>query len=343
MQKIGWTWENGILNFLRILVWGIMETKTINATLFYNKTKTPIRLNADIFVIPELFKKGMLRIGDNILFTARYSSFVPCLSFSTLFYGLPIITQKFSLPLRVTQISGLHLGALYSKDASKIYDKNIIAISEKRLDEFIKDAPNITCIIKARGVVINISQIIADLIQPNNLLVGKSYTPVGIFLQEIEIIKSNEPFYSDLWRLDLFPFSGPEETMYEFRMIYPFNKNWPNISRKILFHLIQIPQAFSFIRRINSFAVVPKINVANEMELAKGRELLSNFYVKMFNKNDNFKWFPLWRIGHGVELEENYMKAQTVFQYDQVNPVISQTINFNKIINKLEMESANVL
>ena len=57
--------------------------------------------------------------------------------------------------------------------------------------------------------------------------------------------------------------------------------------------------------------------------------------MKMYHKDDRYNWIPTLGIGHGKEVEENYIKTQTTFQIDQIDPILPQDINFNAILTSV--------
>lgn len=349
---VEWSWSTGLHNYFDQLIPTLETTKPE----FEKKTRNDE--NNSKFTIRKFIKKIQnkeLRKGTVICIKGLFSEFVPILSMHLLFPGifptkppdeltlhtfLPGANSKFSIPLRIESINNIGIAGLYEINSEGVYDPCVPIFYNKKEVKLPKDLTG--KIIEARVKIIELPTkwkqffISNDLIEYKIQNHKKNY---GFFLEDLKILnENNTKFFVDLWRMDYFslndynPREIAEEEMFEFYHLDTNFKNWPNIFEKFF-------QKYAFVlakdilrRRITSFGVLPRINILNTDEVLQARKNLKNFYQYGYEQStSNGNWRAQQTFGHGIFHTDIYKKAKTVFQVDQIDPILKQEFDLKKL------------
>jgi hypothetical protein len=86
-------------------------------------------------------------------------------------------------------------------------------------------------------------------------------------------------------------------------------------------------------KQIPSFGILPKVNLTKSKVVYNKRKKLKDFYLYAFrhSQTSHVNGMPITSVGHGVFNISNFRRAVTVFQYDQVSPVLSQQFSLKDV------------
>jgi hypothetical protein len=352
-MAFGWDWNKGLANYFEYL------TTTIELTLTHFGGRLRHRDTSyypfiDIQKLTEKLHNGELNTGDFIGVRGIYSEFIPILNLSLLFPGftplrpankytmhlrVPLIdVPEFSLPLRLKPLLGIGIAGLFNKSSKGVYDACVPVFYDSRLFKVQKETTG--HVVEIRAKIINIPKRWSKLFLNHEIFRYmvkdlKSNRCVGLLIDKFKEYDAVDRFFADFWRLDYFPFKNYDEDYYEFRQIKSDFKDWPNTSQKIMNYLSLLQLEGIRQNKIMSFGILPRINLTNSNKVQAKRTHLRNFYLYAIKKSkpSDMTSLPI-TVGHGAFKLNNYKKAVTVFQYDQVKSVLSQEFNFKADISQ---------
>jgi hypothetical protein len=351
MSIIEWDWNKGVENYFDFL------TRAMEFILpyFYKRPKDKradyYYHHIDICQLTDKLQNGELNTGYFVRIKGIYSEFISILNISLLFPSItpprpangfttylrvPLVDlPEFSLPLKLKPIRGIGLAGLFIKGSKDVYDDCVPVFYDQSLFELQKGITGHIAEISAE--VINLSERWSKLFAHNQFFrytIESQNKYAGLFIHKFKLFKVLDKFFTDFWRLDYFPFTDPEEDCYEFYQIEPDYKEWPRASKNIINYL-SLLQSEGFRRKqIMFFGILPRINLVNPNIVHAKRNHLKDFYSYIYKKakgSYSHNIIPVFNFGHGAFDLNNFKKAVTVFQHDQVNPVLVQEFNFYDI------------
>jgi hypothetical protein len=100
--------------------------------------------------------------------------------------------------------------------------------------------------------------------------------------------------------------------------------DWPNANKYVMNYLSSLQLEGLTQKQIHSFGIIPKVNLTNLKIVSGKRKQLKDFYLYQYKQSQTSHSRVCNSFGHGRFNKSNLQKAVTVFQYDQISPVLSQ-------------------
>jgi hypothetical protein len=229
---------------------------------------------------------------------------------------------SYSLPLRLRAQESVGVGGLYGPSSRGVYDLFIPVFYGKTLSACQRDLTG--WIVELDAFLIDIPKEWSRLFNPKP---SEAFGDKGLLLSKIRKIRKQQVFMLDIWRLDYFPFTSFEETRvapYQRRIV---SKRWPNAAQILSSYLGFMSFEGYKRKKINTFGILPRVNMADSSELRRSRKNLTDYYTFSYEqvRRNRSQWIEYYTsVGHGVLEPDSLTNTRTVFQYDQIDPIMKQ-------------------